>query len=237
MHSIDTETYFDTAAPLVPQAVLYSKGAAVLAALRQPGIELALWQRGADPRLAALVEWLQTLPPAQLPVCRMNLQPAEAVAKLNAAFDISDTPHSALRWTLVADIADLVARFAAITGCDTVRLRLDAIPNNACRRWHRDCVPLRLITTYRGPGTEWVAPGQGQAVIAQPDLDAPYSAQVAPLDVALFKGCGWPEAAHDSGIVHRSPPIEGLGLTRLVLVLNLPLGAQEQTRAKRVRYW
>lgn len=231
MHNVDTKTNTNTETALAPQAVLHSEGAAVLDALLQPGVELALWQRSADPRLAALAEWMQTLPLAQLPVCRMNLQPTEAVAKLNAAFDASRTPHSALRWTLVADIADLVNRFAAITGCDTVRLRLDAISNNACRRWHRDCVPMRLITTYRGPGTEWVAPEQGQTVIAQPDLDAPHGAQLAPLDVALFKGCGWPEAAHDSGIVHRSPPIEGLGLTRLVLVLNLPLGVQGQARA------
>ena len=34
----------------------------------------------------------------------------------------------------------------------------------------------------------------------------------------LLRGTKWPEPPH-SGLLHRSPPIEGSGLTRLVLVL------------------
>jgi hypothetical protein len=101
-----------------------------------------------------------------------------------------------------------------------VRLRLDAVTGDACRRWHRDCVPLRLICTYRGPGTQWVPPAWGDAVIAQPDADTAQALSFQAGDVALFKGCGWAGQTHDGGIVHRSPRIAGTGITRLVLVLD-----------------
>jgi hypothetical protein len=97
---------------------------------------------------------------------------------------------------------------------------LDAIAGDACRRWHRDCVPLRLICTYRGPGTQWVAPALGDAVMARPDDDAPQAIAFDTGDGALFKGCGWPGQPHDGGVVHRSPRIAGTGITRLVLVLD-----------------
>jgi hypothetical protein len=91
----------------------------------------------------------------------------------------------------------------------------------ACRRWHRDCVPLRLICTCRGPGTLWMPPPLGPWALAQADDDLEQQAHVFEAgDVALFKGCGWAGQTHDNGIVHRSPRIEGTGQTRLVLVLD-----------------
>jgi predicted metal-binding protein len=41
---------------------------------------------------------------------------------------------------------------------------------------------------------------------------------------ALFKVFGWAGQTHDAGTVHRSPRMEGSGLVRLVLVLDLPPG-------------
>jgi hypothetical protein len=40
--------------------------------------------------------------------------------------------------------------------------------------------------------------------------------------VAVFKGR---YADREGGVVHRSPPIRGSGITRLVLTLNLPSAA------------
>ena len=232
-------------------------GPDALSGIRQAGVELALWRRsaragascaaddsadasaGASANTSAnanasalsLCHWLETLPEAQLPLCQMELQPADTLARLQAAFDASGTPSGAMQQALLHDINLLVGHFADIVGCASVRLRLDAITNDACRRWHRDCVPLRLVTTYRGPGTEWLQPAQGAAAMAQPDENMPGSEQLGPFDVALFKGCGWTGVAHDSGIVHRSPRIAGLGVTRLVLVLNPPFDFQWEPRA------
>ena len=230
-------------------------GPGALWGVRQAGVELALWRRnprasansganssadgGADAGADASADagaltwchWLATLPEAQLPLCQLELQPADTLARLQAAFDASGTPRGVMQQALLHDISLLVGHFADIVGCTSVRLRLDAISTDACRRWHRDCVPLRLITTYRGPGTEWLPPAQGAAAMAQPDEDMAGSEQLAPFDVALFKGCGWAGIDHDTGIVHRSPRIAGLGVTRLVLVLNPPFNFHREPRA------
>jgi phosphoribosyl-AMP cyclohydrolase len=86
---------------------------------------------------------------------------------------------------------------------------------------------LRMIGTYRGPGTEWIEPGDAEAVMARPDADAPRACGLGTGDVAVFKGCGWPGQPHDGGILHRSPRIAGTGVVRLVLVIDAqwPRGA------------
>lgn len=142
---------------------------------------------------------------------------------MDARFDAEGIPGSSARDAFVADLAALVSHFATLAQTRTVRMRLDAITGDACRRWHRDCVPLRLICTYLGPGTQWVPPGLSAVVLARPDDDASEAMAFDAGEVALFKGCGWGGEAHDSGIVHRSPRIAGSGLTRLVLDAALPV--------------
>lgn len=197
--------------------VCIGRSAEVLGDIVQSGVELAAWLRGPNPVWA---EWLAAMPAEALPACRLEVAPGDAARLLNVQFDASGIPLGQPRDAFVTDIAGLVSRFAALAHTGTVRLRLDAITGDACRRWHRDCVPLRLVCTYRGPGTQWVPPALGASALAQPDADAPQALVFDAGDVALFKGCGWPGQAHDGGIVHRSPRIAGTGITRLVLVLD-----------------
>ena len=150
----------------VASLVCIGRSAEGLADIDRPGIELAAWQRGPDPAWAG---WLAALPADAVPACRLEVAPDDAVHSLNAHFDVCGIPCGQPRDAFVADIASLVTRFAALARTHTVRLRLDAITGDACRRWHRDCVRLRLICTYRGPGTQWVPPAWGAAVMARPD--------------------------------------------------------------------
>jgi hypothetical protein len=196
-------------------------GVDALRAIARPGVELAVWQRGASP---AWLAWLDRLPPHALPTCHLQLAPRDTAGALHARCDASGMPSGPQREAFVADVAALVALFAATVRANVVRLRLDLVTDNACRRWHRDCVPLRLICTCRGPGTQWVPSQAGDAVLAHPDEEAPQARALRAGDVALFKGCGWPGQAHDGGIVHRSPRIAGTGIVRLVLVLDPPPG-------------
>jgi hypothetical protein len=201
-------------------AVQMGTDSSVLQAITQSGVELTVWQRAPA---AAWGAWLEQLPAHALPACRLELSPDQTVPALHASCDASGTPNTLQRHAFVADMAAQATRFAALAATDTVRLRLDVVTSNACRRWHRDCVPLRLLCTYRGPGTWWLPPTLAEAALANPDADN--TAQAQPLqtqDVAVFKGCGWPGQGHSQGIVHRSPRIEGTGLVRLVLVLDLP---------------
>jgi hypothetical protein len=207
--------------------VCIGRSADVLGDIARPGVELAAWQRAPDP---AWAEWLAAMPAPDLPTCRLEVAPDDAAHALNAHFDAGGPPCGEPRNAFVADIAGLVAKFAELAATPSVRLRVDAVTGDACRRWHRDCVPLRLICTYRGPGTLWMPPALGANVLAKPDDDAPQAMAFEAGDVALFKGCGWPRQVHDGGIVHRSPRIAGTGITRLVLVLDAAWPAPQKSR-------
>ena len=197
-----------------PSAVRIGTDRGILRAIVQPDIELAVWQRQSAP---AWAHWIDRLSAPDLPTCSFDMAPDEITAALQTSCDASGMPSGPARNALIADIADLSGAFAAVLRVSTVRLRLAVITDNACRRWHRDCVPLRLICTYRGPGTQWVPPVFGAPVLASADEETAHALPLQTGDVALFKGCGWPGQTHDGGIVHRSPRIDGTGLARLVL--------------------
>jgi len=202
-------------------AVLVDVEPEVLAHIGKDAVELTLWQRALP---HDLTQWLDELPTSALPATRLELRVVEVVLALHAACDARGTPRGPMRDALVADIAELATRFAHITGTDRIRLRLEAVADDACSRFHRDCVPLRLLTTYRGLGTDWVKPEFSDQALARPDDYPGPLKHLAPHDVALFKGCGFPGRMHDHGIVHRSPPIAGSAVSRLLLCLDVPPG-------------
>lgn len=133
-------------------------------------------------------------------------------AVLRAALDDALYPTGKMRSALEEDIAGLADRFAAVMRSDTVELRLERVTTNACRKWHADYVTARLITTYVGQGTQWIDSA------APCDCGEPHDLrQLEAGDVAIFKGRHWDEAR---AVIHRSPPIEGSGEQRLLLVIN-----------------
>jgi hypothetical protein len=111
------------------------------------------------------------------------------------------------------DIRDLATRFAALMGVPALRIRLEGINTNACRKVHADYTDVRLITTYWGPGTEYVPAGQEPSDAGLVRLPAGH--------VALFKGRLFGEG--HAPCFHRSPPVGDTGERRLVLVIDTPL--------------
>ena len=118
---------------------------------------------------------------------------------------------------LEADIAQLAGRFADLMRVAEIRIRLEGVTTNACRKIHADSIDARLITTYAGPGTEYVP-------IGMPAEEASLQG-IATGWVGLFKGRRFhPEHPF---CLHRSPPAGDMGLRRLVLVIDTPLTAAE----------
>ena len=115
---------------------------------------------------------------------------------------------------LIADIAALANRFAELTRKSSLRVRLEGVTTNACKKVHADYTDIRLITTYAGPGTDYAPHGAedhgGDCCLERVPTGA----------VALFKGRLF-GAGHEP-CLHRSPPIEGSGEARLVLVIDTP---------------
>jgi hypothetical protein len=116
---------------------------------------------------------------------------------------------SALR----VDILALANRFAAFLAIEGVRLRLEAVNTDACRKIHADYTDLRLITTYAGPGTDYLP---RSAKPEERNLQ-----RLATGDIGLFKGRLYADG-HEP-CLHRSPPIATIDETRLVLVIDSPL--------------
>ncbi|MEO0429108.1 MAG: DUF1826 domain-containing protein [Pseudomonadota bacterium] len=179
-----------------------------LAAIQQPGCAAVVWRRQTDPGFQA---WIDALPPDLIPRARIILRPEELQDALLELCDEQGVPDGAERAWLLQDIEGLTRTFLKLVPAPFLRLRLEAVSTNRCRKFHVDTVTARLLCTYRGTGTQYGISADG----AEPRLivTVPTGAPI------VLRGTLWPEAPR-SGLVHRSPPIEGTGQTRFVLVID-----------------
>lgn len=188
-----------------------------LASFRAKSTAATVWHR---PMPRDVLGWLDTIDPSRLPSGRVIVQASGIGAVVSQLCDISNLPKGDNRDWLEQDIATLASTFASLMETDYLRLRLAAVTTNACRRFHVDTITGRLVCTYRGTGTQYGISDRGD------DPQAIFT--VATGSPILMRGKLWP-AFPDHGVVHRSPPIEGSGETRLVLVLD-PVEANEAER-------
>ena len=179
-----------------------------LFAIHRPGCAAAIWRRQPLPGFQS---WIDALASDALPRARVILRHDTVRAAASEVCDVCGTPASPERDRLVDDIAALADIFAGLMRARWLRLRLDVVTTNACRKFHIDAVTARLVCTYRGTGTQYGISTDG----AEPRriFTVPTGAPV------LLRGTLWPERPR-SGLLHRSPPIEGTGETRAVLVLD-----------------
>lgn len=127
---------------------------------------------------------------------------------------------------LIEDIVTLAEAVAYLFDTDNVGLRLRRLEEAMCPRFHCDNLPVRLVTTYHGPGSEWLPEwAVNRQGLGAPRPDKPQTiadpAAVQRLetgDLALFKGSGW-VGNEERGAVHRSPALED-GQQRLLLTLD-----------------
>ncbi len=117
-----------------------------------------------------------------------------------------DLPSGAGREALDRDVRVLAELFADLVGCPRVGVRLEVLDRAMCPRFHADRVALRLLCTYRGPGSEWIDPG-GAVVSA------------APFEVVLLKGDLWPDRT-SGGVLHRSPAVAPADVPRVLLAID-----------------
>ncbi len=174
----------------------------------QPDSAAVIWRRQTPPDVQI---WLNGLDAELLPRGRVIL-PSEAVADtVRELCDMSGLPACLERDWLQNDIVSLADIFSGLMSARFLRLRLDVVTTNACRRFHIDAITARLICTYRGTGTQYGISTDGK------DPERVFTVQTgAPI---LLRGTLWPERPR-TGLLHRSPPIEGTGEARLALFLD-----------------
>jgi len=185
-------------------AWIADEDSAVLERIYDRHVQLALWQR----RRPRALDWLDELDFDEIDDVQKTLALECLACCLTGALleaGYPDGPHTALG----QEISDIARRYAQIMEVDSIRMRLEIVETDACRKFHMDNVKARLLMPLTEPGTEWI------------EADALPDSQVNHLRagaVGLFKGRIWTETP---AILHRSPPIAGTGVPRLLLVLDL----------------
>jgi hypothetical protein len=114
----------------------------------------------------------------------------------------------------IKDIYLLADMLTCLFDCKEVGLRLTAINTAMCPRLHVDNIPVRLITTYVGPGTEWLPNEHVEqsnsnlnvTKVKSNQTSLRYNAQnikqLNSFDVSLIKGSAWGE--DHIAAIHRS---------------------------------
>jgi len=183
-------------------------------------VNLAVWQRSLPEHLATFSSTLLAQGEPLAESLSIELADPEAEPNLHGLLSgYSDLPGQA---AFLADVAWLVRAYACLLDARRIGLRLRALDGAMCPRFHVDHVPLRLITSYAGPGSQWLAEGElprqllggAQAV----PRDGALVEQIGCGHVALVKGERW-VGNEGRGLIHRSPALPA-GERRLLLTLD-----------------
>jgi hypothetical protein len=197
------------------------RDASVLRSVRDPACVLGLWQRELA---ASIVDPLEGLSFSHLPVFETVGNAQSVRVQAHVAIQHSGLAGTAVGRWLESDIAGLSCRYAAVTGLRAMHVRLAAVDGDACRYFHVDRLSFRLLCTYRGAGTQWVAPGTQVEGGSAPDLSASLEAAPDKINamptgaVAILRGVEPRTGQH--GLLHRSPPARDLQQGRLVLTIS-----------------
>ena len=114
----------------------------------------------------------------------------------------------------IEDIFLLSDMLTCLFDCDAVGLRLVPLTSAMCPRFHVDKIPVRLVNTYLGAGTQWLplealldTPPDDKQPFSQTRMGQFYQAeqvqQMKGFEVGLLKGAAWEQQEHLAA-VHRS---------------------------------
>lgn len=192
-----------------------------LPAILQPGVQLVHWQRPLPPAIGPYLAGLAADGRLRLGL-RGQLSPGEQP-------DLSVWPAAPGRDAAAADLALLADLFGTLLGCPQVGWRIEVLRQAMCPRFHVDRTGIRLVCTWQGAGTEWLAEADadrrylGAASGGLPDVASGLmrSEQVGRSvagEVLLLKGSLWQGNA-GRGAIHRSPAVDG-DVPRVMLALD-----------------
>jgi hypothetical protein len=189
--------------------VLIGREPDILPDIHAPGVAAAVWRRTPDP---AFQSWIDDLDEALLPRLRTSVPVHMAETAVLTACGIAKTPPGPELDRFAGDVGALALMYCRIMETDHVRIRLDVTDETMCPKFHLDNVPARLLCTYRGEGTEYVA--------MRYEHDPRRIRHVQTGDAALLRGRNWPSEER-CGLLHRSPPMTPGSRPRLLLVLDV----------------
>lgn len=193
--------------------------------IRDAGTDIVVVRRTLSKSLRTSAQRLCAAGPAFRHECKFDSQ----TLHLGDFSGLSDVvPEGPLLERIRVDALALSRTWSQLTDRRHGRATLLTIDTDYCGKFHSDSMDLRILCTYRGPGT-WLAPehaldrsaighDDGTEANAKICPKSELLVQAAAGEVVLLKGSDWAEDAH--GAVHRSPTIQGSGQVRLVLKVD-----------------
>lgn len=205
--------------PRVDSSVRSVDDVAGLSALFEDGVNVVALSRRLG---AAIVEEASTA--LGRPFFRLltSVTPGEGPTALRT--QLTEFPY------LAAEVHFWTEVLAELTGCELVGVRLARLEAAMCPRFHVDKVTVRVVSTFVGNGTEYLAEEDvdrrwlGHAALGASDEVSGLLRTGARVrraeagDVVLLKGEAWPNNA-GRGAVHRSPAASSAS-PRLVMTLD-----------------
>ncbi|WP_421717315.1 DUF1826 domain-containing protein [Algiphilus sp.] len=177
--------------------------AAVLADIYQPAVNLAVWEGGLDWQARLGAETLCRARPGFL--CNSHGRASAVDADVRRRW-----PSDPALAPLLQAVTDCARMFEELFEPPAIGLRITALDRAMCPRFHVDRIPVRMIATFCGPGTEWL-PNHAvdrDHLGASGAASSPQVQRLRAGDVALMKGENW-LGNEGNGLVHRSPAVEG----------------------------
>ena len=182
------------------------------------GVNLAIWQRQLPLHIAEFGALLVALNESLAESLVVELASEDSVPNLqglaSSCRDLEGYDG------FIADVSWLVSAFACLLGAKRIGVRLRLLDKAMCPRFHVDHVPVRLITTYAGIGSQWLREGvMDRRTLSQADAEPTERIeQIHCGEVALLKGTKW-HGNEGHGLIHRSPVLKA-DERRLILTLD-----------------
>ncbi|MGF6225031.1 DUF1826 domain-containing protein [Pseudomonas frederiksbergensis] len=191
-----------------------------LTGILDDGVNLALWQRQLPAHITDFGRLLLSLNEPLAESLSLEMPGEDAEPNLHGlASGFSDLEGYE---GFIADVSWLVSAFTCLLGAQRIGLRLRVLDKAMCPRFHVDHVPVRLITTYAGIGSQWLKEGaMDRRQLGKPEAepqDESLIQQISSGEVALLKGEKW-HGNEGFGLIHRSPQ-PASGERRLILTLD-----------------
>ena len=192
----------------------------VLTEVLRDEVNLAVWQRRLPAQIEDFAAALLAQGESLAQSMTLELATPDSAPNLDGLVaQYADLPGQA---AFLADVAWLVRAYACLLDAERIGLRLRVLDKAMCPRFHVDHVPLRLITSYAGVGSQWLEEGgMLRARLGDGSAEPQDAAAIRQLQagkVALAKGEKW-QGNEGRGLIHRSPQPPA-GQRRLLLTLD-----------------
>ena len=183
---------------------------AELADIFDPAMQVCSWQRTIDSNLNIYAT----------AAASHNTPKIMEVLNTGDRAKLADLPAVDGRELLRNDVTLLTEILGELVDCPCVVVRYASVESAMCPRWHIDRVPIRMLCTYAGQGTEWLENQQAdKRKLSDPEIADGAKQRAASGEVVLLKGALWQGNA-GFGAIHRSPAMAPGELPRMLLTLD-----------------